>query len=164
MRYLKALAITATVVAMGTATVTLANRESHMTGTNPLDQQLVSFSTMLTVRDLAISEQFYVRHSGFRVTERLETLRRLERTGVSLYLVTESPPTSDKPGVTLAPPAERARPSVNLIFRVRDVRATYKALAQHGLRFLTPPQQPPWGGWRCFAQDPDGYLIEIEQL
>jgi hypothetical protein len=27
---------------------------------------------------------------------------------------------------------------------------------------LTPPKQPRWGGWRCFAHDPDGYLIEVE--
>jgi catechol 2,3-dioxygenase-like lactoylglutathione lyase family enzyme len=134
-----------------------------MNNTNPLDQQLVSFSTMLSVRDLARSEQFYVRHFGFRVTERLDALSRLERAGVSIYLVTESPPTDDKPGVTLAPPATYARPPVNLIFRVNDVRATYSALVETGLRFLTPPQQPPWGGWRCFVQDPDGYLIEIEQ-
>ncbi len=52
-----------------------------MSQTNPLDQQLVSFSTMLTVADLVRSEQFYVRHFGFRVTERLARLRRLERPG-----------------------------------------------------------------------------------
>lgn len=97
------------------------------------------------------------------MTERIDGLRRLERAGASIYLVTESPPTSDKPGVALAPPADKARPSVNLIFRVNDVNATYEALSAGGLRFLTRPQQPPWGGWRCFAQDPDGYLIEIEQ-
>lgn len=30
------------------------------------------------------------------------------------------------------------------------------------LKLLTPPKSPPWGGWRCFAHDPDGYLVEIE--
>jgi len=55
------------------------------------------------------------------------------------------------------------RIKVDLVFRVRDVRETHRALGETGLSFLTPPQQPPWGGWRCFAQDPDGYLIEIEQ-
>jgi catechol 2,3-dioxygenase-like lactoylglutathione lyase family enzyme len=29
--------------------------------------------------------------------------------------------------------------------------------------FFSEPQAPPWGGLRCFARDPDGYLIEIEQ-
>ena len=52
---------------------------------------------------------------------------------------------------------------VNLVFEVEDAHAEYAALSARGLRFLTPPAQPPWGGWRCFAQDPDGYSIEIEQ-
>jgi hypothetical protein len=41
------------------------------------------------------------------------------------------------------------------------VRETYRALVAQGLGFLTPPP-PPWGGWRCFAQDP-GYIVEFEQ-
>jgi catechol 2,3-dioxygenase-like lactoylglutathione lyase family enzyme len=143
---------------------TVNERRNVLSNTShPLDEQQLGFSTMLVVRELSKSEEFYVKHFGFRVTERLEALRRLERDGVTLYLVTESPPTPDKPGVTLAPQADLQRPSVNLIFRVSDVRATYQSLKAGGLVFLTPPQQPPWGGWRCFAQDPDGYLIEIEQ-
>ena len=130
---------------------------------DPLDSQLVGFSTMLVVRDLTASEQFYARHFGFHVTEHLASLRRLERRGVSLYLVLGGDPTPDKPGVTLAPQPTRDTTAVNLIFRVNDVRAVHAALAADGLTFLTPPQQPPWGGWRCFTQDPDGYLIEIEQ-
>ncbi len=118
---------------------------------------------MIVVRDLTASERFYVRHFGFNVTVRLETLRRLERSGATLYLIVTSPPTPDKPRITLAPPLSAERPSVNLIFRVADVRETYRQLAAGGLRFLAPPLQPPWGGWRCFTQDPDGYLIEIEQ-
>lgn len=125
--------------------------------------QLTHFSTMLVVRDLAASEAFYVAHFGFEVVQKLEHLRLLQRPGSSLYLVTEGPPTADKPGVTLAPLQAFDRPPVNLIFHVKDVRATYEVLRGQGLAFLTPPQQPPWGGWRVFAQDPDGYLIEFEQ-
>lgn len=130
---------------------------------DPLDSQLVDFSTMLVVRDLSASEQFYAGHFGFAVTERLESLRRLERPGVSLYLVLPGDPTSDKPGVRLAPQPVRGATAVNLIFRVTDVRAVHSALVAGGLSFLAPPTQPPWGGWRCFTQDPDGHLIEIEQ-
>ena len=130
---------------------------------DPLDSQLVDFTTMLVVRDLSASEQFYAGHFGFAVTERLESLRRLERPGVSLYLVLPGDPTSDKPGVRLAPQPVRGATAVNLIFRVTDVRAVHSALVAGGLSFLAPPTQPPWGGWRCFTQDPDGHLIEIEQ-
>ncbi len=128
-----------------------------------LASQLTHFSTMLVVRDLDASERFYVRHFGFATRQHLEHLRLLQRPGISLYLVTESLPTEDKPGITLAPPADTARPPVNLIFHVRDVRATHEELRTRGLSFLAPPSQPEWGGWRVFALDPDGYLIEIEQ-
>lgn len=128
-----------------------------------LDGQLTHFSTMIVVGDLDRSERFYSRHFGFSKAQHLPHLRLLSRDGVSLYLVTESPPTGDKPGVTLAPPADARRPSVNLIFHVKDVRTTCRALMAGGLEFLEPPHQPTWGGWRVFAQDPDGYLIEIEK-
>jgi hypothetical protein len=29
--------------------------------------------------------------------------------------------------------------------------------------FLAEPHSPPWGGHRCFAVDPDGNLIEVEE-
>jgi catechol 2,3-dioxygenase-like lactoylglutathione lyase family enzyme len=130
---------------------------------HPLHDQLTRFSTMLVVSDLERSERFYTGHLGFSTVERLEGVRLLELGPVRLYLVIESPPTPDKPGVTLAPPRRADGPPVNLVFHVRDVRATHRALEAGGMRFLTPPAQPPWGGWRVFAQDPDGYLIEIEQ-
>ena len=132
-------------------------------GSHVLDSQQIGFSTMIAVRDLAASERFYVDHFGFEVTERLKSLRRLERPGATVYLVLTSPPTVDKPTITLAPQPLRDRPSVNLIFRVKDVRAVHASLVASGLTFLSPPIQPAWGGWRCFSQDPDGYLIEIEQ-
>jgi catechol 2,3-dioxygenase-like lactoylglutathione lyase family enzyme len=136
----------------------MSSTEKHV-----LDDQQVGFSTMLVVRDIEVSESFYTKHFGFHVTERLEALRRLERPGATLYLVLPGGPTDDKPTITLTPPHDFSRPAVNLIFRVRDVLQTHQLLAAGGLRFLTPPLKPAWGGWRCFAQDPDGNLIEIEQ-
>lgn len=109
---------------------------------HPLDSREIRFSTMLTVRDLSTSEHYCVHYLGFRVTEHIDGLRLLERPGATIYLVTESPPTVDKPGVTLAPLPQRDRPSVNLIFRVPDVRATHEALSKLGLKFLAPPQRP----------------------
>src|SRR5437667_45259 len=35
-----------------------------------------------------------------------------------------------------------------LVFRVVDCRAAHDELARRGVAFLTPPQRPPWGGWR----------------
>lgn len=82
---------------------------------------------------------------------------------LQLFLVEESPPTPDRPAVALVPTADRERIPVNIVLEVDDVHVRYEQLVARGLSFLTPPAQPPWGGWRCFAQDPDGYLIELEQ-
>ncbi|HUG97570.1 MAG TPA: VOC family protein [Gammaproteobacteria bacterium] len=130
---------------------------------NILDTQLVRFSTMIVVTDIDSSEEFYTNYFGLEKVQHLDHLRLLQRAGMSLYLATESPPTEDKPTVTLAPPRASDRTPVNLIFHVKNVRATYSALKEKGLEFLAPPNQPPWGGWRVFTRDPDGYLIEIEQ-
>ncbi len=117
---------------------------------------------MLAVRDVERSVTFYCDVLGFEQLE-YPHIPLLRRGDLQLFLVEESPPTDDRPGVTLTPPATPERMPVNLVFEVEDVAAEYAALSERGLRFLTPPAQPPWGGWRCFAQDPDGYLIEIEQ-
>jgi catechol 2,3-dioxygenase-like lactoylglutathione lyase family enzyme len=129
----------------------------------PLDGQVVDTATMLAVRDLRRSVAFYRDSLGFAVKLRRATIALLERDGLRLYLVTESPPTADRPGVTLAPPPDPERTSVNLVLRVRDARRAHAELERRGVLFLAPPTAPPWGGLRCFTRDPDGYLIEIEQ-
>lgn len=117
---------------------------------------------MLTVRDAVRSVAFYRDVLGFESIE-YPHIPLLHRGSLQLFFVEESPPTNDRPGVRLTTPADATNVPINLIFEVDDAHAEYEALSARGLRFLTPPSQPPWGGWRCFAQDPDGYLIEIEQ-
>ena len=130
---------------------------------DPFQGKEVASSIMLTVGDVNVSREFYVRYFRLQVTEQMEGFCRLQRPGISLYLTEESPPTVDKPSVTLAKPPDRNRPSTNLIFHVPDVKSAYHLLVESGMKFLAPPHSPEWGGWRCFAQDPDGYLMEIEQ-
>ncbi len=124
--------------------------------------RLVSLAPMLCVRDVQRSLAFYVDGLGFEVVQADADAALLRLGSGALYLFTESPPTPDKPGVHLAPPGNGTRGSVVLVLVVPDCRATHDELAARGVEFLTPPQQPPWGGWRCFAHDPDGYLLEIE--
>jgi catechol 2,3-dioxygenase-like lactoylglutathione lyase family enzyme len=118
---------------------------------------------MAAVRDLGRSRAFYVDLLGFAPVESGEGYVLLEKSGAWLYLVSESPPTPDKPGVTLAAPPAGDRTPFNLVLRVADCRSAHAALAMRGAAFLAPPAQPPWGGWRCFLRDPDGYLVEIEE-
>lgn len=124
--------------------------------------RLVSLAPMLCVRDLERSLAFYADKLGFAIVQYEPEVALLRLGSGALYLFTESPPTPDKPGVHLAPPEDGARGSVVLVLVVPDCPAAYEELSTRGVEFLTPPQQPPWGGWRCFAHDPDGHLIEIE--
>ena len=80
-----------------------------------------------------------------------------------LYRVPFSPPTPDKPGISLSPPDSPDRTSVNVVLRVKNCESAYKELSSNGVEFLTVPQKPLWGGLRAFARDPDGYLIEVEE-
>lgn len=119
---------------------------------------------MLVVDDLNASVSFYRDRLGFAVHEQDAHIALLAAGNMLLYLFTESPPTPDKPDVTLANLNTTQRSSVILVFRVEDCHATYMHLQAKGITFLAPPASPPWGGWRCFARDPNGYVIEIEQI
>ena len=118
---------------------------------------------MLVVTNLEEAAAFYRDKFGFDVREQEAHIALLAREPMLLYLIPESPPTPDKPSITLGSTNTPTRTSVNLVFRVKDCRAAVAELSANGVRFLTPPQQPAWGGWRCFARDPNGYLIEIEE-
>ncbi len=137
-------------------------RHTSLSRDDARESGLTRAAVMLTVRDAERSTTFYRDVLGLEQLD-YPDIPLLRRGNLQLFLVEESPPTLDRPGITLAPPAEAARMAVNLVFEVEDAHAEYAALIARGLAFLTPPAQPPWGGWRCFAQDPDGYLIEIEQ-
>jgi catechol 2,3-dioxygenase-like lactoylglutathione lyase family enzyme len=128
---------------------------------NSFRAQLTQPATMLVVQDVNNSLKFYCDKLGFDLKSLADGIALVTLGGMWLYLVTESQPTPDKPTVTLAKLNTPGRTSVNLIFHVADCHTTYETLRKIGVNFFTPPQQPSWGGWRCFAQDPDGYLIEI---
>ena len=48
-------------------------------------------------------------------------------------------------------------------YEVADCLGAHRELVAAGVPFLADPYSPPWGGHRCFALDPDGNLIELEQ-
>ena len=82
--------------------------------------------------------------------------------GAWLLLVEGGPPTQDKPGVELAPPADPNRRDNLFTIRVDDCRATYTLLAERGATFLTPPVMTG-AETRAFFRDPDGHLFEISE-
>ena len=88
----------------------------------------------------------------------------LQLLGAWLLLVTGGGPTSDKPGVVFAPPADLSTVSAQLVMRVPDCQNAYETLQSRGAVFLSPPVQWDHGEIRAFFRDPDGHLFEISEL
>src|SRR4029077_12512493 len=106
--------------------------------TKPLDGFLILTATMLVVDDLAASVEFYRDKLGFEVVEEYETIVALSRGPMLLQLFTHSPPTPDKPSITLANLSTRDATSVVLEFLVTDCQQAYGELIDRGVEFITP--------------------------
>ena len=120
---------------------------------------------ILAVSDVTRSVAFYTESLGFV----LDTLyddppyATLVRDGMRLSLAEQGHPAPDRPGITMTVPGDVTRLPVVLVLEVDDARALHARLVARGVRFLAEPWEGPWGGCRCFAVDPDGYLVELEQ-
>jgi catechol 2,3-dioxygenase-like lactoylglutathione lyase family enzyme len=120
---------------------------------------------ILAVRDVEDSIAFYRDQIGFTVEAEYDDppYATLELQGSRLSLAEQGHAADDRPGVELAAPVDLTRADVVLVVEVDDAKAEYARLAAAGVRFLAEPYEPPWGGCRFFAVDPDGFLVEIEQ-
>jgi catechol 2,3-dioxygenase-like lactoylglutathione lyase family enzyme len=122
------------------------------------------FGTILAVADVDRSVAWYER-LGFAVEATYDDppYTTLAQAGARLSLAEQGYPAEDRPGVTTEAPADRSRLNALLVLEVDDCLAAYRELAGAGVEFLAEPYSPPWGGHRCFAVDPDGHLVELEQ-
>jgi catechol 2,3-dioxygenase-like lactoylglutathione lyase family enzyme len=84
--------------------------------------------------------------------------------GTRLSLAEQGHEAEDRPGVQMVAPEDCSRLQVVPVLEVGDCRGAYEELRAAGVEFLAEPFSPPWGGARCFAVDPDGYLVELEEL
>lgn len=128
--------------------------------------RVLSGGPILAVSDFAASLAFYTDGLGFSVDARFEdpSFAILSNGPVGLCLFEQGHPAGDLPGYVMTVPADPSTPGAVLVLRVEDVHAVHAELAAQGVPFASEPWSPPWGGGRCFARDPDGYLIEIETL
>jgi catechol 2,3-dioxygenase-like lactoylglutathione lyase family enzyme len=118
---------------------------------------------LLVVRDPERSRAFYHDVLGAEVyREYGGTSVVLRFLGTWLLLVSGGPPTSDKPGVSFAPPLDPDSVAHEMTIRVPDCHAAYATLRARGAEFLTPPVEYDWEV-RCFFRDPDGHLLELSQ-
>jgi catechol 2,3-dioxygenase-like lactoylglutathione lyase family enzyme len=120
---------------------------------------------ILAVRDVEDSIAFYRDQIGFTVEAEYDDppYATLELAGSRLSLAEQGHAADDRPGVELAAPVDLSRADVVLVVEVDDAKAEYARLEAAGVTFLAEPYEPPWGGCRFFAVDPDGFLVEIEQ-
>lgn len=120
---------------------------------------------ILAVAELPRSLGFYRDRLGFAVEAEYDDppYATLALASTRLSLAEQGHPAPDRPAVTMVAPQDRTRLPVVLVLEVDDCFAEYERLRREGVEFLAEPYSPPWGGHRCFAVDPDGYLVEIEQ-
>jgi catechol 2,3-dioxygenase-like lactoylglutathione lyase family enzyme len=117
---------------------------------------------ILVCRDPAASRAWYLDVLGAELSGSYGSSVVLRFAGAWLLLVIGGEPTSDKPTITFAAPAETDRVDHSFTIRVKDCQASYEVLRSRGAEFLTPPHD--WGGEvRCFFRDPDGHLFEISE-
>ncbi|HTT95317.1 MAG TPA: VOC family protein [Solirubrobacterales bacterium] len=124
------------------------------------------FGAILAVADVPAASAWYRDRLGFEVEATFEDpdYAILTLAGARLSLAEQGHPAEDRPGVELEAPVDPARLQANLVIEVADCRAAHADLVAQGVSFLTEPFAPPWGGARVFAIDPDGYLVELEEL
>ena len=121
----------------------------------------MSLTVLMIVNSQDRSRDFYHHVMGADIIRDRDPVILRFHNGV-IVLNVGGGPTSDKPAVTMAPPADQDTVSMALNIRVADIQAVYRAWRARGAEFLTPPQDRD-GEIRCYLRDPDGYLIEVGQ-
>ncbi len=112
------------------------------------------------VRDLDVSKPFYLQRLGFELLaeQRLPTGERW----------IEVAPPDGSANLALVEPKPDS-PEYHLIggyrwvlFMTEDVHAKYKEWSERGVRFLSAPETPGWGGTYARFEDPDGNAFGLE--
>ena len=119
---------------------------------------------ILAVADVERSRGFYER-LGFATEATYDDppYATLSLAGARLSLAEQGHAAEDRPGVALDAPRDRSRMNALLVLEVEDCMSAFEELREAVIEFLAEPYSPPLGGHRCFAVDPDGYLVELEQ-
>jgi catechol 2,3-dioxygenase-like lactoylglutathione lyase family enzyme len=127
----------------------------------PTPSEGILVTLFLTVRQVAVSRDFYARVLGGTVV--LEENPCIVKLSNSWIIMNPGGgPTPDKPGISVVNYEPDDTTSIFLNLRVADVEACYQEWSEKGATFLTPPiERGP--EIRCYMRDPDGYLIEVGQ-
>jgi predicted enzyme related to lactoylglutathione lyase len=127
----------------------------------PAPEHGLLLTHFLTVRDVAVSRQFYADvFSGEVVMDENPAMVKVANSWIIMNV--GGGPTPDKPDVTLDVPQSGERVSSFLNVRVADMAGFYAHAVAKGAQFLTEPVAFT-SELRCYLRDPDGYLIEVGQ-
>ena len=120
----------------------------------------------LAGRDVHRSLRFYVDVLGFGVEQLFEDppYATLAHGRLRLSLTQSGSSVPDVDGFRLEAAAGGSSSPAMVVLEVEDARASWGQLAAAGVEARSEPWAPPWGGWRFFLNDPDGYLVEVEQV
>src|SRR5882724_5429912 len=118
------------------------------------DPYLCLHDVLIFVRDQDRSLRFYVDQLGFKLV-----VDHVFESGERWIEV--APPDGSANLALVAPkPDSDAYKQIGgdrwLFFMTEDIHGKYNDWSQRGVHFLSPPQQPPWGGNFTRFQDPDG--------
>lgn len=120
----------------------------------------------LAVRDVHASVRFYTHVLGFGVEQLFEDppYATLVHGPLRLSLAAAGTSVPDVEGVGLGLGADECSATAMIVLEVADARMAWQKLSEAGVATRSDPWEPPWGGCRFFVSDPDGYLVEVEQV
>lgn len=120
----------------------------------------------LAVRDVHASTRFYADELGFHVDQCFDDppYATLSHGPLRLSLTQGGSSLPDVEGARLEPGAGAGSSAAMVVLEVADARAAFAKLTERGMQLRSEPWEPPWGGCRFFLSDPDGYLVEVEQV
>lgn len=121
---------------------------------------------ILAVESVKRSTKFYADHFGFDVVMEFEApdYAILHLNGMRLSFAEKGTEADDIPGHVHFPPSDVKNQPTMLVVEVENCDTAHAELSAAGVTMASDVFRPPWGGGRFFAVDPDGYLIEVEEM
>jgi predicted enzyme related to lactoylglutathione lyase len=105
---------------------------------------------VIGVTDLSKSLDFYHGTLGLEVTRQLNDIAEVSASSITLLL-------SETLGRAIKPETG----SMEIVFPVESVSASYRLLSERGCKFIKEPAEFMPGSWAANFKDPDGHLLTV---